>query len=533
MPRSAGPAALRLWQQRALERLESHPHADFLAVATPGAGKTAFALTAARRAFEAGAVKRLIVVVPTQHLRTQWAQAADAFGVHLDPGWSGRAGRLPADLHGIVTTYQQVSSSARALRGLARDAFVVLDEIHHAGESRAWGDGCRLAFDVAARRIALSGTPFRSDASPIPFVRYADDRVEPDFEYDYGHALAESGVVRPVEFPRIAGRMEWTAADGSNESATFDDALDAARASQRLRTALSLQGEWLPAELERAHRQLEDCRRLDPRAGAMAIAMDQAHARGIARSLRERLGVVAAVATSDDPAASRRIAVFAAGDAPWLVAVRMVSEGVDIPRLAVGVYATNTVTDLFFRQAVGRFVRVTTGSALDRAFVFIPDDPRLRRFASEVEATRRHSLRSERDDDAFAGPGAGGIAPPARERSEPQLSLFAPISAVALDAEGRPIAASGSRSPSTAEPAPVAEPRDTLAPELPARERRRLLRERNAELARLIARARRLPFVDVNRELNRRAGIRRVDEATEAQLDRRIVAAEKWIERGR
>lgn len=564
----AMPPALRAWQERALARLESSSGRDFLAVATPGAGKTAFALTAARRALDSGTAKRLIVVVPTQHLRTQWAEAGDGFGLHLDPSWSGRAGRLPADLQGIVTTYQQIATSAKALRTLAREAFVVLDEIHHAGESRAWGDGCLLAFDGASRRIALSGTPFRSDASPIPFVRYVGDEAEPDFEYDYGAALAEGQVVRPVYFPRIAGRMEWTAADGSHESATFDDALDASRSSQRLRTALSLEGEWLPAVLARAHDRLETLRRVDSRAGGMVVAMDQSHARGIARMLRERLGVVAAVATSDDPTASQRITRFAAGSAPWLVAVRMVSEGVDIPRLVVGVYATNTSTDLFFRQAVGRFVRVTTGSTLDRAFVFIPDDPRLRRFAAEVQEKRRHALRREREDDVFGDAGRESIATHARERDEPQLSLFAPISAVVLDADGRPIVeptgarsiAAGDGAPDiatiasvgpaaplvpaaqsvsatskvvTSQPAPpsatepVADAQDGASP----RERRRVLRERNAALARLIARARNLSFVEVNSELNRRIGIRRVDEATEAQLGKRIEIAQKWFER--
>src|SRR5207253_107685 len=82
------------------------------------------------------------------------------------------------------------------------------------------------------------------------------------------------------------------------------------------------------------------------------------------------------VVTSDDPAASERIASFAAGTSDWLVAVRMVSEGVDIPRLRVGVYATTTTTELFFRQAVGRFVRWEPGVRNQRAWLYVPDDPR-------------------------------------------------------------------------------------------------------------------------------------------------------------
>ncbi len=84
---------------------------------------------------------------------------------------------------------------------------------------------------------------------------------------------------------------------------------------------------------------------------------------------------------------------------PWIVAVRMVSEGVDIPRLRVGVFATNTTTELFFRQAAGRLVRWTRGMRHQKAFFFIPDDPRLRTFAAQIAEQRRHSLRRKDDDD--------------------------------------------------------------------------------------------------------------------------------------
>src|SRR5207237_7234135 len=91
------------------------------------------------------------------------------------------------------------------------------------------------------------------------------------------------------------------------------------------------------------------------------------------------------------------------GREPWLVAVRMVSEGVDIPRLRVGVYATTTTTELFFRQAVGRFVRWTRGVPRQRAWLYIPDDPRLRQHAAGVAEQRRHSLRKREGDGPERG----------------------------------------------------------------------------------------------------------------------------------
>jgi superfamily II DNA or RNA helicase len=541
---------LRPWQREALAAYEGRD-GDFLAVATPGAGKTNFALAAVFRALHARRARRVVVVVPTQHLKNQWAQAAERFDIHLDPDWSAGYGALPSDVHGVAVTYQQVAANPSALRAMVRESLVILDEVHHAGESRAWGDAVRVAFSPAVRRLCLSGTPFRSDQNIIPFVRYQGDEAQSDYDYGYAQALQDRLVVRPVYFPRINGRMEWTAPDGQEYSATFDDPLTRELANQRLRTALDAEGEWLPSVLEQAHNQLMHLRARDPQAGGLVIAMDQDHARGIARILHDEMGVSATVATSDDPTASQRIADFSAGDAPWIVAVRMVSEGVDIPRLRVGVYATNTITDLFFRQAVGRLVRWS--GALDRqaAYVFIPDDFRLRKFAATIAEQRKHSLKRKEDDER-------GEEQPREKKPPPdpgdQLSLFAAISAVpeggvSLDDLRRhedeiPDLADGPPPPPAAEPfflthpegraVPLPDP-EPLPPAQPTSPlaRRRFLREENAALARELAQLRGKTHAQVNAELNRKAGIKRVSEASVRQLEKRLEVAKLWLRGGR
>ncbi len=558
---------LRTWQKEALARLSSHPHRNFLAVATPGAGKTTFALAALRRSLVAQQARRCVVVVPTQHLKLQWALAAERFDIHIDPDWSAGDGVLPSDVHGIAVTYQQVAANPDALRRLVGEAFVVLDEIHHAADARSWGDGVRHAFERAPLRLCLSGTPFRSDQSTIPFVRYVGEEAEADYEYGYGEALRDGRVVRPVYFPRIGGQMEWTAPDGQSYAASFEDPLARTLASQRLRTALDVEGEWLPAVLAKAHRQVMHLRRDDPRAAGMVIAMDQDHAHGIARILTERLGVKPTVAVSEDPDASRRIAAFTEGHDPWIVAVRMVSEGVDIPRLAVGVYATNTMTDLFFRQAVGRLVRVSAGAAPQRAYMFIPDDARLRGFAFGIAEQRRHSLKKKEADgevDAFAEADEEA----ARAARDEQMSLFAAISAVPLDEAGQPldeqavvdapaadeagdvdvipglvredvaeperpaVDAPFELTPLFEEPVPTPEPEPAPQLTFSPRSKKRELRERNSACVRSLVHRMRMPHADVNAELNRRVGIRRITEATVDQLERRLAVAEKWL-RGR
>lgn len=551
---------LRPWQKDALERLGAATRPDFLAVATPGAGKTTFALTAACQSLAGHRGRRLVVVVPTQHLKVQWATAGAGFGLHLDPAWTTADGRLPSDMHGIIITYQQVASSARVLRGLARGAFVIFDEIHHAADERAWGEGVAHAFEHAAQRLSLSGTPFRSDTHAIPFVDYHLDEARPDYSYGYREALADGGVVRPVHFPRIDGHMEWMGTDGSLHSHGFEDALDAAHASQRLRAALSLEGEWLPAVLAQAHRHLDDLRSEHPNAGGLVLTMDQDHARGVARHLERRHGVAVTVATCDDPAASDAIARFAAGTDPWIVAVRMISEGVDIPRLRVGVFATNVTTELFFRQAVGRLVRWTKGMRRQDAYLYIPDDARLERKANEIALERNHSLaKVAKPDDDGSGEGFADApdllddrAGPSAQDDDPQLSLFSVISAVAigdprvsqptLGVAGASEAHEDEALTITLAPLPPLEG-DTMAGggltgetgavslTTTRRELKQQLRDANNDRVKAIARITGWSHAKVNSELNRLTGLQRITEATVSQLESRLRHAGRWLAR--
>ncbi|MFZ9630023.1 MAG: DEAD/DEAH box helicase, partial [Ilumatobacteraceae bacterium] len=544
---------LRPWQREAFDKFVASEQPDFLAVATPGAGKTTFALACARWALAADR-RRVIVVAPTSHLKTQWSLAAHRLGLHLDHNWSPTDG-IARDVHGIVTTFQQVSTAdtAKVLRGLAHDAFVILDEIHHAGDERAWGDGVRTAFEHAHRRLCLSGTPFRSDTASIPFVRYEETGVggeaQPDFTYGYADALRDGGVVRPVYFPRFDGLMEWSAPDGSVLTANFHDELDRTGQSHRLRAALSLQGDWLPAVLGQAHERLMTIRESHPDAGALAICMDQEHARDLARLIRFRFNVDAEIVVSDDPDASKKIAAFARSTRPWLVAVRMVSEGVDIPRLRVGVYASTVVTELFFRQAVGRFVRWTRGMPSQKAYLYLPDDPRLRAHAFQIAEARRHVLTppTERDDE---------FSPEQLEREAAQelgfeyeqLSLFSVLSSVATGMTVHAFTEDGltlfDDEPDVPEPDGSFDPGGGIElPDIPTdagyvltegksvAERKQELRERNMDIARRLVDLTGWSHGRVQSELNRLAGITSVGAATNEQLERRARHGEAWLRR--
>ncbi len=541
---------LRPWQRAAFDQFTGSNSPDFLAVATPGAGKTTFALTCAL-AHLASSPGRLVVVAPTRHLKTQWAKAAHRLGLALDIDWAPGQG-LARDVHGLVTTYQQVAngSAAERLQGIARDGLVVLDEIHHAGDERAWGSSVLSAFSTASRRLALSGTPFRSDDTPIPFITYETtaegDLARADVTYGYDDALRDGGVVRPVYFPRFDGQMEWSTPTGDVVRANFADELNRDQVSARLRTALSLDGDWLPQVLTQADQRLRAIRSTDPDAGGLVIATDVDHAHGVARLLRNRLGVHADVVVSDDPSASAKIAAFANDDRPWLISVRMVSEGVDIPRLRVGVYATTVATELFFRQAVGRFVRWQPGRGTQRAYVFIPDDPRLRTHAFRIAESRRHALRPPGRDDDEESFQRGPTEENAVDERPEQLSLFSVVSSTATGMQVHAITEHGLQEFDDDELVPEPAQVDGLEIDLPiflteagrvpfgelsVAERKEDLRTRNAALARRLVDMTGWPHPRVQAEMNRRAGVTSVASATEEQLDRRLRHAESWLRR--
>ncbi|WP_019878173.1 DEAD/DEAH box helicase [Sporichthya polymorpha] len=387
---------LRAWQEAALESYHSHPHKDFLTVATPGAGKTTFALRVAADLLERKIVRAVTVVAPTEHLKTQWAEAAQRAGIRIDAGWRNADGKTARGFSGVAVTYAGVAAHPILHRNRteARSTLVILDEVHHAGDAKSWGEAILEAFEPATRRLALTGTPFRSDTNPIPFVTYAPgadgvDRSVPDFVYGYGEALADA-VVRPVVFLAYAGQMRWRTRAGDELAATLGEPLTNDLTNQAWRTALDPGGQWMPAVLRAADQRLNEVRRHVPDAGAMVIATDQNNARAYARLIREMTGTAPTVVLSDDKGASKRIAEFSESEDRWLVAVRMVSEGVDIPRLAVGVYATNASTPLFFAQAVGRFVRARRRGEI--ASVFLPTVAPLLKHAAELELTRDHVL---------------------------------------------------------------------------------------------------------------------------------------------
>nr|WP_245566825.1 DEAD/DEAH box helicase [Jonesia quinghaiensis] len=412
---------LRAWQAEAIDIYRQRQPRDFLAVATPGAGKTTFALRVATELLDQRAVRKITIVAPTEHLKHQWADAAGRVGIKIDPNYKNSQGRAADHYDGVALTYAQVAANPalHANRTTNARTMVILDEVHHGGDALSWGDAIHEAFDMATRRLCLTGTPFRSDTAAIPFVRYEEGadgvrRSVADYTYGYGEALRDH-VVRPVIFLTYAGSMRWRTKAGDEIAANLGEAMTKDMTGQAWRTALDPQGQWVPSVLAAADQRLTEVRRAIPDAGGLVIASDQDDARAYAGHLARITGVSPTVVLSDDAGAGSRIEEFSLSQDRWMVAVRMVSEGVDVPRLAVGVYATSTQTPLFFAQAIGRYVRARKRG--ETATVFLPSVAPLLALANSMEEERDHALDKPKSagEDEFYDPEAALLAAANRE----------------------------------------------------------------------------------------------------------------------
>jgi len=509
--------------------VRAHSAASFLASATPAAGKTTFGLHIAHRMLSAGFVSRVVVAGPTTHICRQWAADAGRYGIDLEPNRPNSDGPESADFHGVAVTYQTIAAGPETHRLAAgrRPTLLIADEPHHMGDLAAWGVRTRRAFDGARFRLLLSGTPFRSDNSAIPWVTYDEDGLSrADYSYGYPQALRDR-VCRPITFLPYDGEMEWIS-DGRLRSADFDLVLPAAESARRLRTALSPDGEWMGEVLRDADARLSEVRADGHSdAGGLVIASDQDHARAIAARLGSVSGERPELVMSDEPGASRRIADFASSDRRWLVSVLMVSEGVDIPRLRVGVYATVARTELFFRQVVGRFIRSTPRPRRQMSYLLMPADPRLKALAHEIELERRHALDllpggEEEEDEEMDDSGPEGGEPGGG---------FAALSSGDAELDEAIMSETALQLFPTDDPGPAAKKTATLArseaaPEDPEPEResayatRERLRGERSRLVADVARRTGKSHREVQARINRATRTRSVSSATIDQLER-------------
>jgi superfamily II DNA or RNA helicase len=426
---------LRKWQKNANDKLLeiiASGRDRALIAACPGAGKTHFTgnvLT--NSAINCGAEFN-IIVVPSRALKRQWKKALKRWNLtsrdDIDNTTLSEANKRgasmfdPADpVH--IYTYAQIAADYELFNTLCSryKVYVVFDEIHHADESKPYGDSMVKAFSEAAFKLSLTGTPFNTSSGTLAFCdtrEEVDDdgklmRVTiTDFDYSYGDALAASGdrddpyVVRPVTFLGSDG-LAWRTYYDKKEKRQFTKTYDGTRKSDPLTPMLDVEEQYVREMIKSGLAKLDGIRRDGQRnAGMLITAMDGDHARAISDYMRRELGVNdQSVVLHDTPGAQKAIENFDKSSDRVLIAVKIVSEGVDITRLRVGVYASNVMTFLFFIQFVGRFIRWDNSLGCEqRAYVIIPNHLVIEGYAERIEEMIAHAYIPEEGE----GGGGGG-----------------------------------------------------------------------------------------------------------------------------
>jgi superfamily II DNA or RNA helicase len=386
----------RPWQNNLLQSFNSTAE-NFFLEACPAAGKTIASIGCALSE-KVGGAKLFIVVSPSTEIQSQWQRKMAEYGIQLfipsNKEYAMRGG------HGFSLTYQglcepSTQTAIRSLMATKGKTFVIFDEIHHCGDpsKSSWGQSVSDCFgDVPRCRIlSLTGTPFRTDKARIPFMKYKEiSEAEllgvPDFTYGMLDAYKDTPCpIRKVVFKLLGSTGGWLE-NGVEKKASFADSIGRFDANRLAAVSLG-DNAWIADALTEANRTLDEVRLSHKSAGGLIIAFDQAEARKLTSLLYRNTGESATVVLSDEPESLNRISEFREGSSKWVIAVRMIAEGVDIPRLRVGVYFSRVKTKSFFNQFVGRFTRRQPESIAGEeqdSYVLIYNHPDLNRHAQEI-----------------------------------------------------------------------------------------------------------------------------------------------------
>ena len=375
---------LRNWQSECIEsaiaKYSDNKH--FLALATPGAGKTVMASVLAKRLFDEGKIDLVLCFSPSCIVAYDFTAAlSEQFKAPFD----GTMGAM-----GNSYTYQALSSLNESvwLLFLRYRIFVIFDEIHHCAgssliNSNAWGTAIIAKIKHSAcYSIALTGTPWRSDALPIALAEYCDQSGEIQCDYSYG--LKESIRDKVCRVPQIFAldndHINLTQGSDSSRFNSFTDFLSRTNIAY---SAIVTSEEVIAQLLKLSNCKLNELRKVNSYAGGLIVASSISHAHKIQLILNQTLGETAQVVTSDEDYPSRLIQAYRCNSERWIISVGMISEGTNIPRLQVCCYLSNIKTEMCYRQVLGRILRFTHANNQEAAF-FMPAEPKLLKFAHRI-----------------------------------------------------------------------------------------------------------------------------------------------------
>lgn len=377
---------LRDWQQDCIERaLTSYQNqkCHFLAQATPGAGKTLMAANLAKKMLDNQMIDFAICFSPSKIVSNS---IANTFSTILDCPFDGKIGSL-----GCSITYQ-------SLRYLSKQFWVTLskyrilcifDEIHHcAGDNEtntnSWGNHILCDIQKASTyTLALTGTPWRSNLTPVVLSSYTDPEGEIICDYQYSLSQAvKDGVCRRPTIALID--CEQSTIETYDHIESFSSLNDLISDGDISYLTILHDESALLYILDIAVSRLKLIRTDTPSAGGLIVASSILHAKKIATLLKNTFNQTTITVTYKEDGSHARIEHFKSSNIEWIVSVGMVSEGTDIPRLQVCCHLSNIKTELYFRQILGRILR-STSTANQEAWLYTFAAPKLIEFAEEVE----------------------------------------------------------------------------------------------------------------------------------------------------
>jgi superfamily II DNA or RNA helicase len=425
---------LRQWQREAMvviRGLQTEGKLHALIAACPGSGKTRLTVEVTSDVNLGMTNDCTVIVVPSRALKRQWKKAYRFAGIkaiaEIDNGDLEERRYRDLDLFDParpvqIMTYQQIAANPDLFAALCarHRVFAVFDELHHADDQATFGESLLTAFNDAVFKLSLSGTPFNTRGGTLAFCNTKEEITEEgekvrktiaDFTYSYGDALAATGsdddpmVVRPVTFVRWNGIVEWERAH-IHTGVITKKIFNGKHKSDPLTPLIDADLDYFKKMLRAALDELEEVRRHQSNAAMLITARDTDHCDQIAELCRS-LGVKDVVIIKyDTPKAQDEIERFEKGSYRVLIAIKMISEGVDITRLRVGVYASNILTRMFFSQFIGRFIRWDDSLGYwQHAVIFIPEHVTLIKYAEEIERMVLDSIIQE--------PGTGDTPPEA------------------------------------------------------------------------------------------------------------------------
>lgn len=396
---------LRKWQELFFKepyKFYDKKKKSYLLHAGVGSGKTIASIKAYVEFVKDGF--HVVVCSPSENIRTEWANEFNNMGYNIDDKYSFRY-NYKSEYHGISITYQSLTYANTGFlisnRIIDEKTILILDEVHHLGDTKSWGDAVQAMGELAGFVLLLTGTPTRSDNVKIPFAIYEAITEDKKFKLkvDYSYSYADS--VRD----KICCPITFRAIDIINENTPDGYLKDCPLHRKILNSSLDTkENTWVLDVINNyADKQLDELRERMPDAGGLIVCNSIEDAKNLSNDMP-----LATLVTSDEDN-GHQIDEFKKSDDKWIISVRMVSEGVNIPRLRVIVYATNYNTMLFFQQVAGRGVRNRNDNergTIDHCYFYYPNFEPLVNNATEIEQEISHIV--EIQENEFRLPSSNG-----------------------------------------------------------------------------------------------------------------------------